>query len=242
MASLGVAPWWRLRLSRTHPGMECHRTGVINSSPSDRSVTSLTASPEEQQRFSKRLRADLVWFALTRRTTLDPGVKKVMERAGQVITVYKKGLLVAACKGSFRTGKLSAVRSKEDWSLWASLAATGGKAGKGGTGGSGADLVQGLKQSADSIHLTRDGVATLDLGCLSSREALLGPAGAAYTRSGIVVGTDGSLRRNGARGHGSHTGGHKRATAGTQRGGFWPAVVNSARIDGDRSCSWRLSW
>ncbi len=40
----------------------------------------------------------------------------------------------------------------------------------------------------------------LDLGCPFSREALLGPAGAAYTLSGIVVATDGSLKKSGAMG------------------------------------------
>ena len=53
-----------------------------------------------------------------------------------------------------------------------------------------ADLVRSLKQRADSICLTADGVVPLDLGCPSSREAQLGPAGTAYTRSGIVVATD----------------------------------------------------
>ncbi len=40
----------------------------------------------------------------------------------------------------------------------------------------------------------------LDLGCLSSREVRLGPVGAAYTRSGIVLATDGSLKKSGAMG------------------------------------------
>ncbi len=40
----------------------------------------------------------------------------------------------------------------------------------------------------------------LDLGCPSSRKALLGPAGAAYTRSGIVVATDGSRKKSGVMG------------------------------------------
>ncbi len=53
-----------------------------------------------------------------------------------------------------------------------------------------------MKQRADSIRLTADGVAPLDLTCPSSREALLGPAGAAYTRSGIVVATGGSLKKS----------------------------------------------
>ncbi len=60
--------------------------------------------------------------------------------------------------------------------------------------------MRGLKQRLDSIHLTTDGVVPLDLGCLSSREARLGPVGAAYTRSGIVVATDGSLKKSWAMG------------------------------------------
>ncbi|MFM9151927.1 MAG: hypothetical protein ACKOPU_06645, partial [Candidatus Planktophila sp.] len=202
----------------------------------------LCASPEIQHSLSGRLRPDQVWFALSRRSTLDRSIKQELERAGQVITVYKKGSRVAACKGSFRTGKVRAIQNKEDWCLWASNAAirtreveegfdSGGhcdgpanvdpihraimEAQAGISGGTGdaaetarvtarlrrrADLVRSLKQKADSICLTADGVVPLDLGCLSSREARLGPAGAAYTRSGIVVATDGSLKKSGAMG------------------------------------------
>ena len=63
-----------------------------------------------------------------------------------------------------------------------------------------ADRTRGLKQRLDSIRRTVDGVVPLDLACPSSREALLGPAGAAYTRSGIIVATDGSLKKNGIMG------------------------------------------
>ncbi len=58
----------------------------------------------------------------------------------------------------------------------------------------------GLKQRLDSIRLTADGVVPLDLGCLSSRNARLGPVGAVYARSGIVMATDGSLKKSGAMG------------------------------------------
>ena len=59
----------------------------------------------------------------------------------------------------------------------------------------------GVPQGAiDDICLTADGVVPLDLEHLSSREALLGPAGAAYRLSGIVVATDGSLKKSGAMG------------------------------------------
>ncbi len=51
-----------------------------------------------------------------------------------------------------------------------------------------ADPVHALKQLEVSIRLTADGMAPLDLTCPSLRETLrlLGPAGAAYTHSGIV--------------------------------------------------------
>ncbi len=65
-----------------------------------------------------------MWFVLTRKSNLDRGVKLVLERAGQVITVFKKGTKVAASKGSFRTGKLRAIHSQEDCCVWASKAAT----------------------------------------------------------------------------------------------------------------------
>jgi hypothetical protein len=62
------------------------------------------------------------------------------------------------------------------------------------------DMVQRLKQKADSICLTAEGVVPLDLACPSSWEALLGPAGSAYQHNGIVVATDGSLKRCGSMG------------------------------------------
>ena len=62
------------------------------------------------------------------------------------------------------------------------------------------DQLRLLKRRADSIRLTADGVVPLDLTCPSSREALLGSAGATYTLSGIVVATDGSLKRDGSMG------------------------------------------
>jgi hypothetical protein len=40
----------------------------------------------------------------------------------------------------------------------------------------------------------------LDLSCPSAREAALGPAGQAYLHPGVTVGTDGSLKSNGAMG------------------------------------------
>ena len=105
---------------------------------------------------------------------------------------------MAASKDSFRSGRLRAVQSKEDWVLWASTAALRAKRVEASRAERAAmrelaDQLLILKRRADFIRLTADGVVPLDLTCPS----LLGSAGAAYTRSGIVVATDGSLRRDG---------------------------------------------
>ncbi len=190
--------------------------------PSRPILSLLCTSPKLQQSLSSRLRPDEVWFALSRRSALDRQVKQLSDHAGQVITVYKRGSQVAASQGSFRSGKLKAIQSKEDWCVWARKAAIqtrgdedacgevgheesnghgdlihaammkaqvciGGHAGDPAETGrirarlrKREDMVRRLKQKADSICLTADGVVPLDLACPSSREALLGPAGAAY--------------------------------------------------------------
>ncbi len=78
------------------------------------------------------------------------------------------------------------------------------------------------KGRADSICLTSDGVVSLDIACPSSREALLGqgPAGASYKHRGIVVATDGSLKRRVAPWEQRSW-----AFAGTQCGDLWPALI-----------------
>ena len=62
-----------------------------------------------------------------------------------------------------------------------------------------AESVSGLKRRLERLHLTADGVVPLDSSCLSSREAV-GPAGPAYSLSGFVAATDGSLKKNGSMG------------------------------------------
>ncbi len=117
---------------------------------------------------------------MTRRSTLERSIRRVLECNGGVITVYKREALVAASKGSFRSGSLKAIQSKE-------------------TGSSGPAKPSGdpLNGGPTPACPQRD----LDLACPSSREALLGPAGTAYANNrGIVVATDGSLRRDGSMG------------------------------------------
>ena len=62
------------------------------------------------------------------------------------------------------------------------------------------EFIKRLTRRLESIPLTADGVFALDLSCLSSREVVFGPVGPAYSLSGLVMATDGSLKNNGAMG------------------------------------------
>ena len=149
----------------------------------------LTLSPEEQRKLCLGLKSSAVWWALTRSSTLDPEVRTALARRGNVVAVFKRGVRAAMAKGAWRQAKLKTVKTRESWTLWASSGA--------------ADSAQtraDLKARLESIALTEDGVVPLDMADPLAREALLGPAGAAYRNQGIVVGSDGSLRRDGAMG------------------------------------------
>ena len=158
--------------------------------PPSRVVYSLlTQPPEEQRQIIRRLAAEDMWWALTRESTLDREVKAILRQYGSVVTVFKRGTLAAATKGSWRRATLKATRTREPWTLWASLRAAAS-----------ASILSDLKRRLDDMRLTADGVVPLDLACPSSREATLGPAGAAYRHRGIVVASDGALKSNGAMG------------------------------------------
>ena len=75
-------------------------------------VVLLCSSPEEQGRLASLMAPGKVWFALTRKSTLHSSTELALKQGGQVITEFKKGSLVAACKGSHKTGKLKTVQSK----------------------------------------------------------------------------------------------------------------------------------
>ena len=111
-----------------------------------------------------------VWFALTRKSTLHSSTELALKQGGQVmmvITVFKKGSRVAACKGSYKTGKLKTVKSRENWSLWASRTAV---AELGGEGSSNARA----EVEGDSIHLQ---MMEAQVGLGAAQAALSRPCG-----------------------------------------------------------------
>ena len=149
----------------------------------------LALTSQEQIQLCRDLTGDSVWFALTRRSTLDKSVADRLRGGGYVVTVFRRGTLAAASKGSWRTGVLRATKTRTEWTLWGSRAAVGSP-----------QQLKTLKQQFDSMLLTEDGVTPLDPSSPSAKEAILGPAGAAYGLSGITVGVDGSCKDDGAMG------------------------------------------
>ena len=132
------------------------------------------------------LTAGGTWYALTRKSTLDPQVKARLEVEAIPVHVFRRGTRAAAARGSWRKGISKVTRTAEGWTLWASAAAVASQQGR-----------EELKLRLSCLRLTADGVDPSDS---YSREAAYGPAGNAYQFPGIIVATDGSLKDDGRMG------------------------------------------
>ncbi len=77
----------------------------------------LCSSPEGQGRLARLMAPGKVWFALTRKSTLHSSAEIALRQGAHCVNVFMKGSQVAACKGSYRAGKLKAIKSREDWLL-----------------------------------------------------------------------------------------------------------------------------
>ena len=134
----------------------------------------LCSTPDEQRRLTHHLartgRQQGVVCTHQACNPVSAEAKKTLERSGRIVHVFRKGSRVAACKGSFRTARLRAVKSKEGWSRWASTAALRLQSTNGA-----------LKSALEAICLTEEGVVPLQL---TDCEALMGPAGSAYSLCG----------------------------------------------------------
>ncbi len=93
---------------------------------------------------------------------------RILVSAGHVVQVFKRESLVACSKGSFRSGLLRAVQSKEGWVLWASKALgtvtlrswkrrADSIAGRAASGQANSFAGRAASGQADSIRLTADG-------------------------------------------------------------------------------------
>ncbi len=61
------------------------------------------------------------WYALTRKSTLDPQVKACLCAGAALVYVFRRGTRAAAAKGSWRKGMVGAIKTAEGWTLrlWA---------------------------------------------------------------------------------------------------------------------------
>ena len=132
------------------------------------------------------LTAGGIWYALTRKSAIDQQVQERLDVSATAVHVFRRGTLAAAAKGSWRKGVLRAISTAESWTLWASSAAVTSQ-----------KSVAELKLRLSRLRLTADGVDPSDS---YGREAAYGPAGKAYQHPGIIVATDGSLKKNGSMG------------------------------------------
>lgn len=164
--------------------------GGLNGVPPASTVLNLlTLTPPEQRQMClacRVLTAGGVWFALTRRSTLDPQVKTLLTARGAALHTFGRGTRAAAAKGSWRSGKVRATKTSESWILWASSVVMANQQRR-----------AELKLRLSNLRLTADGVDPSDS---SGREAAYGPVGLAYQYPGAIVATDGSLKDDGRMG------------------------------------------
>ena len=150
-------------------------------------------------------------------------------QCANTVTVFKHWSRAAAAKGSWRSASFKTLKTKEHWTLWASSGAANS-----------AQLLADLKHRVESIILTEDGLVPLDLTDQLAQEELQGPAGANYGNKGVVVGSDGSLRKRLI--HECHIRGQRKQSPGAQQRSLWPPnapILVSTRIDGACEDLWR---
>ena len=183
-----VAPSVFTRAHRTWGSMEGWG-GLDGIPPASTVYNLLTLTQPEQRQMCityRGMAAGGVWFALTRRSTLDPQVKSLLETRGGVLRTFGRGTQAVAAKGSWRNGRVRATKTAESWTLWASSEVVANM-----------QKLAELKLRLSDLRLTADGVDPSDS---SGREAAYGPVGPAYQYPGTIVATDGSLKDDGRMG------------------------------------------
>jgi hypothetical protein len=94
--------------------------------PSSTVYNLLTLNTQEQRQnclVSGGLTAGGTWYALTRKSTLDPQVKVRLEVATIPVQVFRRGTRAAAARGSWRKGATNVTKTAEGWTFWAGTAA-----------------------------------------------------------------------------------------------------------------------
>jgi hypothetical protein len=172
-----IAPSAFARAHRNWGTLERWDSRMTDSPPASSTVYSLlTLTPPEQRQVClacRGLAAGEVWFAITRRSTLDPQVRTLLTTRGVPV----------AAKGSWRNGKVRATKTAESWTLWASSVVV-----------TDPQRLAELKLRLSNLRLTADGVDPSDSSGRESSYRL------AYQYLGALVATDCSLKDDGRMG------------------------------------------
>jgi hypothetical protein len=138
--------------------------GRLTGAPPASTVLNLLtlSGPEQRQLYLTHngLLAGGIWYALTRKSTLDPQVRARLCAGAAMVYVFRRGTRTAAAKGSWRTGIVYATKKAEGRTLWASTAAM-----------SGPQRLEDLRIRLSRLRLTADGVDPADPAVARRRTA-----------------------------------------------------------------------
>ena len=165
--------------------------GITHHLRTDRRIFNLlTATPAEQEAariaMANPHHTEEGWFVVARSSTLHNDTRGFLTRKGVLLHTFPAKSLIAARKGNWTRGTLAAVQSNEEWMLWCSRSL--------------ARYQTEIAKKLKALQFSREGVIPFTLSSPYAREVLLGPSGQHYMRGGIVVATDGSVKKDGSMG------------------------------------------
>ena len=128
------------------------------------------------------------FIVVSRRSTLERDTAAMLDRRYACLHTFPKGSVVAARSSNWSNGGLQAIQSNEDWEVWVPK---------------NYDEAETLRARLIATVLSRDGVLPFDPECPSMKETLLGVTGNIYAQGGLIVATDGSVRKDGSMGAGA---------------------------------------
>ncbi len=103
--------------------------GLTGAPPTSPVLNLLTLSMPEQRQMClthNGLPEGGIWYALTRKSTLDQQVNARLCAGAALVYVFSRGTRAAVAKGSWRKGTVGATTTAEGWTLWASSVAVSG--------------------------------------------------------------------------------------------------------------------
>ena len=130
-----------------------------------------------------------VFVVVTRPSTLAPDTSAMLARRFTSVYTFEKGLTVASKKANWSRGSFDAIKSSEEWTVWAPRALDG-------------VAREQMRERLEAMTFSRDGTVHFDPNCPSIEEIKLGASGHLYGGDILLAATDGSVKKDGSMGAG----------------------------------------